>query len=171
WRQMRRAGNKILNKAVAPSFHPAQEQEAIHLVWNMIQDSRPKDWDSELHRATSSVLLSVVYSHPVLESSDDPAIRRINEFASRVNQASNPGTHLVEFFPWLRYFPAFVSKWKRDSQAWYRRDTEFFRSLYAGVKDRMEKRNDQDNFTNHVIHDQEVYELSDTEISWLSATM
>ncbi|KAL0573549.1 hypothetical protein V5O48_008416 [Marasmius crinis-equi] len=171
WKRMRRAGNKVLNKTMAPLFHPAQEQEAVRVVWNMLQDHRPKRWDSELQRAASSVVLSMVYSLPILESSNDPAIRRINEFVSRLTRASIPGAHLVESFPWMRYFPAFVSEWKRSSQAWYRRDTEFFKSLYAGVKDRMEKGDDQDNFTSHVVRDQKLYELSDTEISWLSATM
>ncbi|KAL0567216.1 hypothetical protein V5O48_014780, partial [Marasmius crinis-equi] len=172
WKQMRRAGNKILNKTMASSLHPAQEQEAIRLVWNMLQDTRPQRWDGELQRAASSVMGSMVYGLPVLESSDDPAISKINEFNSRVARASVPGMHLVEGFPWMRYFPAFICKWKRDSQMWYRRDTEFFKALFAGVKDRMKMlSDDRGTFTSYVIRDQEHYKLSDKEISWLSATM
>ncbi|KAL0568084.1 hypothetical protein V5O48_013909 [Marasmius crinis-equi] len=171
WKRMRRAGNKILNKTMASSFYPAQQQEAVRLVWNMLQDTRPQLWDSELQRAASSVMVSMVYGLPILESSDDPTIGRINDLVSRVARASIPGKHLVEFFPWMRYFPAFICKWKRDSQMWYRRDTEFFKGLFAGVKDRMEMSDDRGSFTSYVIRDQEHYELSDTEISWLSAAI
>ncbi|KAL0579186.1 hypothetical protein V5O48_002808 [Marasmius crinis-equi] len=171
WKRMRRAGNEVLNKTMAPSFYPAQEEEAVRLVYNMLQTPTPKLWDSELQRAASSLILSMVYNLPILKSSDDPAIERINQFVSRLTQAIYPGTYLVEYFPWMRHLPAFVSKWKRDAQMWYRRDTEFFRELYTGVKDRMEKGDDRGSFTSHVIHDQERYELSETEISWLSANM
>jgi len=47
---MRRAGDEVLNKAMAPSFYPAQEEEATRLVWNMLQTSDHKQWDSELQR-------------------------------------------------------------------------------------------------------------------------
>ncbi|KAL0568407.1 hypothetical protein V5O48_013576 [Marasmius crinis-equi] len=157
---------------MTPSFYPAQEEEAVRLVWNMLQTNTPKLWDSELQRAAASLLLSVIYNLPILESSDDPAINRISQFASRVTQAMFPGTYFVEYLPLMRYFPAFVSKWKRDSQMWYRRDTEFFRSLYVEVKNRMEKGDDsRGSFTSHIIRDQERHELSETEISWLSATL
>ncbi|KAL0574478.1 hypothetical protein V5O48_007492 [Marasmius crinis-equi] len=171
WKRMRRATNEVLNKAIAPSFYPAQGEEAVRLVWNMLQTTAPKRWDGELQRAATSVVLSMIYSLPILDSSDDPVINRINQFISRLARATFPGTYLVEYLPFMRYFPAFISKWKRDSEMWYRRDTEFFRSLYAGVKERMEKGNDQGSFTSHVIRDQERYDLSETEISWLSATM
>ncbi|KAL0573579.1 hypothetical protein V5O48_008375 [Marasmius crinis-equi] len=172
WKRMRRVADKILSKTMASSFYPAQEQEAVRLVWNMLKNTGPKQWDSELQRAASSVVVSMVYGLSILESSDDPAIGlRVNEFILRVGRASIPGTHLVEVFPWMRYFPAFICKWKRDSQMWYRRDTEFFKALFAGAKDRMEKGDDRDSFASYIIRGQEHYELSDTEISWLSATI
>ncbi|KAK1230502.1 hypothetical protein PQX77_006430 [Marasmius sp. AFHP31] len=175
---------------MAPSFYPAQEEEATRLVWNMLQSSGNKQWDSELQRqvkifvmkiasietvnsprAASSLVLSMVYNLPILQSSDDPAINRINEFVSRLTKAIYPGTYFVEFFPWMRYFPAFMSKWKRDAQMWYRRDTAFFKALYDGVRDRMDDGDDRGSFTSHVIRGKERYELSETEIAWLSANM
>ncbi|THU98256.1 cytochrome P450 [Dendrothele bispora CBS 962.96] len=172
WRRMRRAGNEVLNKAMATSFQPVQEREGVRLVWNMLQSTRPQEWEKELKRAAQSLTLSMVYNLPTLEAANDPAIQRINEFVLRITQATFPGTYLVEYFPWLKYLPAFISKWKSDAQMWYRRDTELFRSLYDGVRDRMIEDEDAHNsFTSHVIRGQERYDLSDTEISWLSANM
>ncbi|KAF5372636.1 hypothetical protein D9758_005285 [Tetrapyrgos nigripes] len=171
WRRMRRAGNEVLNKAMAPSFQPVQEREALRLVWNMLQSTKPQEWDSELKRSAQSLTLSVVYNLPTLESANDPAIARINEFVLRLTQATFPGTYLVEYFPWLKYLPAFISKWKSDAQMWFRRDTELFRGLYDGVRDRMIEDEDANSFTSHVIRGQERYELSETEIAWLSANM
>ncbi|KAJ8082135.1 hypothetical protein PM082_007982 [Marasmius tenuissimus] len=172
WKRMRRAENEVLNKAMAPRFYPAQEEEATRLVWNMLQSSENKQWDSELQRAASSLVLSMIYNLPILQSSDDPVINRINEFVSRLTKAMYPGTYFVEFFPWMRYFPAFMSKWKRDAQMWYRRDTAFFKALYDGVRDRMDTNgDDRGSFTNHVVRGEKRYELSETEIAWLSANM
>ncbi|KAK1218060.1 hypothetical protein PQX77_019257 [Marasmius sp. AFHP31] len=174
WKRMRRVVDELLNKTLAPSFHPAQEKEAVRLVWNMLQSADYKQWDGEIQRAAGSLILAMLYNIPTLQSSDDPTISRINQFTSRFTQAIYPGMYFVEFFPWMRYFPASVSKWKRDAQMWYRRDTAFFRMLYDGVKDRMDKGDDGGCFTSHVmnrVRDQKGFELSETEITWLSATL
>ncbi|KAJ8086010.1 hypothetical protein PM082_004829 [Marasmius tenuissimus] len=174
WKRMRRVVDEVLNKTLAPSLYPAQEEEAVRLVWNMLQSAGYKQWDSEIQRAAGSLILSMIYNLPTLQSSNDPTINRINQFTSRFTQAIYPGTYFVEFFPWMRFFPAFVSKWKRDAQMWYRRDTAFFRSLYDGVKDRMDKGDDRGCFTSHVmnrVRDQKGFDLSETEIAWLSATL
>ncbi|KAL0061168.1 hypothetical protein AAF712_012038 [Marasmius tenuissimus] len=50
WKRMRRVVDEVLNKTLAPSFYPAQEEEAVRLVWNMLQSAGYKQWDSEIQR-------------------------------------------------------------------------------------------------------------------------
>uniref|UniRef100_A0A0W0FZK7 Putative cytochrome P450 n=1 Tax=Moniliophthora roreri TaxID=221103 RepID=A0A0W0FZK7_MONRR len=151
WKRMRRAGNEVLNKAMAPAFYPAQEQEAV--------------------RAASSLVLSVIYDLPILRSANDPAIERINRFVSRLTQAMYPGTYLVEFFTWMKYLPSAVAQWKRDAITWYRSDTELFVKLYKDVEDRMNQSGARPSFTSTIIRDQKHYNLSPIEGAWLSANM
>ena len=65
----------------------------------------PARWEQHFRRAAASSTLSVVYGHPTLLSEQDPIIRVINDFSERLFHAIGMGSHLVEFFPWLRYLP------------------------------------------------------------------
>ncbi|KAG6885270.1 hypothetical protein C0993_003857 [Termitomyces sp. T159_Od127] len=81
--------------------------------------------------------MSTVYDLPTLASEDDPAIRQINDFVERLAQAALPGAHFVEFFPWMRYLPTWIAKWKRDALDWYKSDSITFEAMYDDVKHRL----------------------------------
>lgn len=70
--------------------------------------------------------MALVYDTPPLESEKDPSIAQLNAFADRVLQATLPGSHLVEFFTWMRYLPSWMAKWKRDALDCYEKDNAFF---------------------------------------------
>ncbi len=57
-------------------------------------------------RHTTSIMLSVSYHFPPVESEDDPRVVGIASFLRRVMHEMQPGTRLVEYIPWLRYVPS-----------------------------------------------------------------
>lgn len=83
------------------------------------------------------MILSVVYDHPVLTSEKHPSIARINNFVERLVRAAYPGAHFVEIFPWMRYLPSAVAKWKKDALEWYSKDSIMFESMYRTVQKRV----------------------------------
>jgi hypothetical protein len=101
---MRRAAHEGLAKSVVESFKRPQFNEAILLASALL--AQPATMDNHLRRSTASMIMSVTYDVPPIVSELDPGVKAINDFAARVTRAALPGSHFVEFFPWMRYIPS-----------------------------------------------------------------
>ena len=101
---MRKAAHEGLNKGVVRDFYETQTKEAILLAAGGLADST--QWDKHLRRAAASMVLSVVYDKPTIQSEQDQNVTLINDFVQRLTRAAYPGAHFVEFFPWMRYIPS-----------------------------------------------------------------
>ena len=66
----------------------------------------PSNLEKHLQRHASSIMLTVNYNFPPVESEDDPAVVGAVKYVERMMHEMRPGTRLVEFFPWLRYVPS-----------------------------------------------------------------
>jgi len=53
-----------------------------------------------------SIVLSINYHLPPVESLDDPVVVDIGKHLERVFQEMQLGARLVEYFPWMRYSPS-----------------------------------------------------------------
>ena len=49
--------------------------------------------------------MSILYDYPTLETENDKTLKEIHAFNDRASEASAPGAHLVEVFPWMMYIP------------------------------------------------------------------
>ena len=47
------------------------------------------------------MVLSVVYDQSTVKSEKNQNVKRVNDCVQRLTRAALPGTHLVEFFPWM----------------------------------------------------------------------
>lgn len=83
------------------------------------------------------MIWSVVYDKPPITDAQDPSIAAVNDFMTRIVRAAFPGSHYVEFFPWMKYLPRSIAKWKRDAEEWYRKDSKVFGDLYSEAKHRV----------------------------------
>ena len=114
----------------------------------------PPDTEKHLQRHGSSIMLSVNYHLPPVDSEDDPIIVGVMKHVERIMHETRPGTRLVEFFTWMRYIPSrcvcvvvgwgyFLTcvracgerfaKWKRDAEYWFVQDTLTFERLLGKV--------------------------------------
>ena len=98
---MRKASHEILNKATSNVFQDTQLVEAIAYAGGLLKE--PHLWDKHMRRTAASVVMSITYDTPVLESAQDPSVAAVNDFTARLTRAALPGAHLVEFMPWLQY--------------------------------------------------------------------
>ncbi|KAI9442010.1 hypothetical protein BJY52DRAFT_473108 [Lactarius psammicola] len=55
--------------------------------------------------------MSGTYDTSLMVSELDSGVKVVDDFVARLKRAGLPGTHSVEFFPWMR-FP----KWKRGTE-------------------------------------------------------
>jgi hypothetical protein len=113
---MRRASSDSFSKSAVRNYHAIQTKEAGLLAWNIL--SRPADVDKQFRRTAASIIMSVVYDLPPVESDNDPNVSRVKEYMERLVASTDAGTHLVEFFPWMKYIPKrFVSRSSDQSGA------------------------------------------------------
>ncbi|KAH8985573.1 cytochrome P450 [Lactarius akahatsu] len=147
-RQFRRVAAEGFSKSAVQRFHPIQNREAI-----------------------MSIMLSVDYHIPPVESKDDPCIIGVENHVRRFLREVQPGTRLVEYFPWLRYVPSRFAKWKRDAQYWFIQDSLRFQRLLGKVADDLANGIDRPSFGATIIKTQRKHGLSELEQAWLVGVM
>ncbi|KAJ6540375.1 cytochrome P450 [Mycena capillaripes] len=157
WRRMRRAGHEGLNQQAASEFHALQYKEGLLLIEGMLK--QPRFWNEHIHRATASMIWSVVYDKPPITDVQDPSIVAVNDFITRI------------FFTWMKYLPSSIAKWKRDAEKWHRKDSKVIEDLYLEAKHRVKRGESRPSFAANLIRDVERHGLSDTESAWLAATL
>ncbi len=104
WRRLRRVVVEGFSKSAVHHFHPIQSREAIMLALALIKS--PSDPEKPLQRHGLSIMLSINYHFPPVDSEDDPVVVGVINHVERVLHEMLPGTRLVEFFPWMRYIPS-----------------------------------------------------------------
>ncbi|KAH9179333.1 cytochrome P450 [Lactarius sanguifluus] len=169
WRRMRKAAHEGLNKGVVKDFHGIQTKEALILASDGLKE--PTEWFKHLHRASASMILSVVYDKPTIKPGQDYDVGPINDFVQRLTLAAYPGAHFVEFFPWMQYIPSRFAAWKRNAEAWYRKDSAMFEDLFNSVHVNSVEGDDRPSLCATLIRDAGRHKLSNRENSWLAATM
>ncbi|KAH9047710.1 cytochrome P450 [Lactarius hengduanensis] len=169
WRRMRKAAHEGLNKGVVKDFHAIQTKEALILASDGLNE--PTEWFKHLHRASASMILSIVYDQPTIKPGQDYDVGPINDFVQRLTLAAYPGAHFVEFFPWMQYIPSRFAAWKRNAEHWYRQDSAMFEGLFNSVHVNSVNGDDRPSLCATLIRDAGRHNLSNRENSWLAATM
>ncbi|KAI9438802.1 cytochrome P450 [Lactarius indigo] len=168
WRRFRRPAVEGFSKSVVPDFYPIQSREAIMLALSLIKTPPMK---KHFQRHAWSIILSINYHLPPVESEDDPVVVDIVNHVQRGLQELQPGARLVEYFPWMKYIPSRFAKWKRDAQYWFIQDSQRLELLLGKVADDLAKGIDQPSFGATLIKNQDKYCLSEREQAWLVGDM
>ncbi|KAI0051317.1 cytochrome P450 [Auriscalpium vulgare] len=169
WRRMRKASHEGLNRGVAEHFMATQLYEAVLLAVGMLDT--PLSWDKHLRRTAASMVMSITYDTPTVHSEDDASVKDVNDFVARLTRAALPGSHLVEFLPWMMYIPSRFAKWKREAEEWYAKDSVMFEGLFNNVGKQLANGIDRPSLSASLIKGAERNQLSVRENSWLAATM
>ncbi len=103
-RRFRRVAVEGFSKSAVQHFYPIQNREAIMLALALMKS--PPTLEKHFHRHAASIMFSVNYHLPPVESEDDPLLVELEGNMRRFLHEIKPGTRLVEYFPWLRYIPS-----------------------------------------------------------------
>lgn len=120
---MRKASHEHLSKSNATAYHASQVTESVLLALGVLAE--PKEWEAQYRRASASFTMNLMYGAAEdskqsktpgavevsmegvgMQNAKDKRIEQINDFVARLTSALLPGAFLVEFFPWMRYFPS-----------------------------------------------------------------
>jgi len=136
-------------------------------------------------------MLSVGYDLPTVLSTNDPTVAAVNKFTEVFLDYGNPGNYLVEFFPWMKNIPSSLAKWKREAEKGYIHYTEIWEGMFREVENRIvtcllrlpirvislilislqNQGDERASFAGSLIRGREHSGLTDTEASWLTATL
>ncbi|KAI9447043.1 cytochrome P450 [Lactarius psammicola] len=166
WRRFRRVAVEGVSKTIVPRFYPIQTREAIILALALIKS--PSNPLQHLQRHTASIMLSINYHSPPVDS-DDPAVVGILDHVMRLLHELQAGNRLVEYFPWLRHVPSRFAKWKRHTQYWFIKDSLMFEGLLGKVENDLANGIDRPSFGATVI--QSKHSFSKREQAWLVGHM
>ncbi|KAF8260171.1 cytochrome P450 [Lactarius quietus] len=169
WRRIRRVTVEGYSKSVANNFYPIQSREALMLALALIKS--PPDAEKHLQRHASSIMLSVNYHFPPVESEDDPVVDGVVKHSERIVYEMQPGARLVEFFTWMRHIPSRFAKWKRDAEYWFVQDSLMFEGLLGKVANDLANGIDHPSFAASVIKNRSKHDLSEREQAWAVGTM
>ncbi|CCL98630.1 uncharacterized protein FIBRA_00632 [Fibroporia radiculosa] len=169
WKRMKKAAHDGMTRTKARQLHPTQITEALFLLSDLLET--PDAWGAHVRKSTSLLIFNLVYGHSTQNSVALSAVPRINQFATRLLRALYPGAHLVEFFPWMIYFPSWMAKWKRDAERWFKEDSAMYEELYSGVEAQVAEGGVPSSFASLIIEQQHVHRLSHLQASWLAGTM
>ncbi len=103
-RRFRRVTVEGFSKSAVQHFHPIQNREAIVLALALMKS--PPTLEKHFHRHSASIMFSVNYHFPPVESEDDSCVVELEDHIRRFLRETRPGTRLVEYLPWLRYIPS-----------------------------------------------------------------
>ncbi|CAA7259346.1 unnamed protein product [Cyclocybe aegerita] len=92
-----------LNARAAKGYRPIQVQECQVLLQGLANS--PEDFMAHIRRSAIAVILKVAYGYQVA-GNDDPFVRNLQEGLKVYGGLSTPGKYWVEFFPVLRFVPA-----------------------------------------------------------------
>ncbi|KAH9058997.1 cytochrome P450 [Lactarius vividus] len=168
-RRFRRVAVEGFSKPAVQHFHPIQNREAIMLALALMKS--PPNLVKHLHRHASSIMLSVNYHFPPVESESDPLVVGVDNHVQRLLHEMHPGARLVESLPWLRYIPSRFSKWKRDAQYWFIQDSLMFQRLLGKVVDDLANGINRPSFGATIVKTQSKHGLSELEQAWLVGDM
>ena len=103
-RRFRRVAADGFSKSAVQHFYPIQNREAIMLALALMKS--PPTLEKHFRRHASSIILSINYHLPPVESENDPIVVGVENHVRRVLYEMQPGVRLVELFPWMRHIPS-----------------------------------------------------------------
>ncbi|KAJ7232683.1 cytochrome P450, partial [Mycena rebaudengoi] len=105
WRQERKLASNILSPLAIKQYIPTQERLATVLLSEL--EKHPTEFADLLNLATARLILEITYGISI-DNMDHPVIKQAGATFELVRKSLQPGAHVVDFLPWLRYIPAWV---------------------------------------------------------------
>ncbi|KAI0058840.1 cytochrome P450 [Artomyces pyxidatus] len=118
---------------VTSQHRPVMQREVPRLLRNLLVT--PDDFIRHLRSMTGAIIMMVTYGYQVLPK-DDPYLI-LAEDVNKSMETETPGAHIVDFFPFLRYAPSWMFKFKRDAVVGRRLTKEMRNAPFQMVKERL----------------------------------
>ncbi|KAI0339649.1 cytochrome P450 [Trametopsis cervina] len=130
--RLRRIMHDGFSVRAVKAYVSIQEREVIHMIHSFLEN--PQQWEEEVRRTSSSVMLGALYGWQSVSTINHPDVIAITKVQHTIELASLPGATLIDIFPFLKRLPKRLSKWKQDGDRLYNEFTALFDKLLDGAK-------------------------------------
>ncbi|THU84093.1 cytochrome P450, partial [Dendrothele bispora CBS 962.96] len=145
WHKMRRASEHALGAKISSNYHHIQTSESILLAHGIM--NQPHTWLSQIERF-------------------------MNNFIDCIDKTATPGNYVVDMLPFLKCFPRWMAKWKRDAEENYKIFTSKFEDMFLRIKNETVTGNEQrPSFCVTLTENQKQHRMSDRDCAWLAGVL
>lgn len=118
WKSYRRTFHDYFHQNVVHKYYATQITTTRTFLRRLLKS--PDDFTLHIRRAFTSTILQLTYGMNIPEDDDSDYAKIAEIVVAAVSEAGNPGAFLVEFFPFLKFIPAWFpgAGWKRKAKYW-----------------------------------------------------
>ncbi|KAK5717274.1 hypothetical protein LTR15_009167 [Elasticomyces elasticus] len=167
WRKVRKLMHNLTNVTMASSYEPAQEEESIRAIRDLIR--APQEYEKWFHRFSAGLILRLAYSKPINTGEED-YVKRIMQVNNHLERIASPGSYLVDTFPILMHLPTWLAPFKREGNALHAEELDLFSTLLDEGTKASESRTEP-NFCGKWDAEKEAYGLSKDHVAYAIGTL
>ena len=170
WREFRKLSNHVAMKKMADTYQPLQEDEAIRMVHDLIQN--PGSYETFFERYAASVIMRLAFGITLYTGKEDVAVR-ILKVVHNVERIASPGAYLVDIFPSLMHLPDFLASFKREGKRLHAEELDLFTSQMLDVEKRLDAGDPtaSDTFAAKWLQNQSSYNLTPHQAAYVVGTL
>ncbi|KAF7330208.1 O-methylsterigmatocystin oxidoreductase [Mycena venus] len=138
YKQHRTMFQHHFQRNVIQKYQALQQRHAYTFLRNMAHT--PDALEHNLRRTTAAVVLEICYGIHVAETGDE-YVALADRALAGISAAGNFGTFCVDYFPLLKYVPAWLpgAKFKREGLKWRRLSSRLLNYAFDSVKQKLEE--------------------------------
>ncbi|KAF9222630.1 cytochrome P450 [Gyrodon lividus] len=161
-RKMRRALHTHLQPKVAQTYESLQMLHAKDTILDLLET--PEQYQDHARTYAASVVLKVAYGKSTPTHATDPDILEVRKSLDRFRIALQPGSYLVDIFPFLKYLPWYG----RELRKGLLEDCSLFRRQLDAVKRDMNSPDAGPSFGKFLLKREIDFGLTETEMAFLA---
>ncbi|KAJ7510537.1 cytochrome P450 [Mycena galericulata] len=133
YKQHRTMFHHHFHRNIIQKYQSLQLKHAHTLLRNLAYT--PDALEHLIRRTTAAIVLEICYGIHVAEAGDE-YVALADQALAGISSSGNFGTFVVDYFPMLKYIPAWIpgTKWKSEGLKWRRLSSRLFNYAFDSVK-------------------------------------
>ncbi|KAJ7760655.1 cytochrome P450 [Mycena maculata] len=138
YKQHRTMFHHHFHRSVIQKYESLQMKHAHTLLRNLAHT--PDALEHIIRRTTAAIVLEICYGIHVADAGDE-YVALADQALAGISSSGNFGTFLVDYFPMLKYIPAWIpgAKFKREGLKWRRLSSRLLNYAFDSVKQKLEE--------------------------------
>ncbi|KAJ8579865.1 cytochrome P450 [Rhizopogon salebrosus TDB-379] len=164
-RLMRRALHTHLQPKAAEEYQPLQMLHAKKMVIDILDD--PSNFQNHIITYAAATIMQIAYGKNTPTAATDPEVVEVRQIMETITKVLRSGNYLVDWIPWLKYFPWYGRELRRGYEKSKRLNTSHLNRV------RQQTQINEDvgpSFAKYMLENSHLYGLTETEMAFLAGS-